>query len=137
MRWFQPDLIANRLRPKDLSWGVTAALMTTAKTLTEPNQGVGIRRRGRLPENKPTFSSATGTGQDSLPALRKIELGRLLCHSVAYISKQRAGRSKEFRAMFQKQQRGIAKEAAIAIESNATQHFADSLIFDACVNAFA
>jgi hypothetical protein len=37
--------------------------------------------------------------------------------------------------MLQKQQRGIAEEAAIAIESNTTQHFADSGIVNTGIGA--
>src|ERR1043166_7514423 len=45
MRWFEPCLIANHLRPKELSWGVTATLMTTERQRPQRNQ---TRRRNPL-----------------------------------------------------------------------------------------
>ena len=123
-------------------WGVTAALMTTEwqdPIGTKPAVGIRFVKAAarHLPQNKPAFGRTTGTGKNSLPAFRKVEFGRLLCCSVAHIGKQRAGLSKEFRSMLQKQQRGITKEAAITHQRYTTQHFAESRVINAGINAIA
>jgi hypothetical protein len=88
-----------------------------------------------LLHGKAAFGGAASAGHNRLFAFRKVELGRLAGRGIASLRKQRANLSKKFRAMFEQKQSGVAKEAAVAIESDTPEEFPDTRIADAGIAA--